>query len=280
MRMGAPRRWSGTGRGPTTRLRSRSGSASPWTGKRCGARRRQRRRRRWRYYDVHLRHMSATLFDLAHPLGVAHELGEANRRLAREAETPPSVVGLVEDIAEAISEGDEHELAIVNPWLWIRVQGAALRAQRWLREDDPQRRRQLRLALEQMRFLFARIAEREPIGEDQAANDVARWLESTLPSVSQQQKADLLRVGVRTYQRWISDRDTGAPTGADERRLRVVARIVNQLRHSLTGPGVIEWFDHPRADLDGASPADVLDDSDQLEPLLAAAAASRGNVAA
>lgn len=224
--------------------------------------------------------MPAILFDLEHPLVVAHELAEANRRLAREPETPQSVIGLVEDVTDAISEGDEHELAVVNPWLWIRVQGAALRAQACLREHDPERRRQLRLALEQMRFLFARIAEREPIGEDQSANEVARWLETTLRSVSQPQKADLLHVGVRTYQRWISDREATTPTGEDERRLRVVARIVNQLRHSLTGPGVIEWFDHPRADLDRASPADILDDPDRLEPLLAAAAASRGNVAA
>jgi hypothetical protein len=224
--------------------------------------------------------MSATMFDLTQPSVVAHELGEANRRLAREPETPASVVGLVQDVADAISEGDDHDLAVVNPWLWIRVQGAALRAQASLREDDPQRRRQLRLALEQMRFLFARLAEREPIGEDESPNDVARWLEATLPSVSQQRKADLLRVGLRTYQRWISDRNTSTPTGEDERRLRVAARIVNQLRHSLTGPGVIEWFDHPRADLDGASPADILQDPERLELLLAAAAASRGNVAA
>jgi hypothetical protein len=224
--------------------------------------------------------MSATLFDLEHPSAVAHELGDGNRRLAREAETPPSVIGLVEDVADAIAEGDQHELAAVNPWLWIRVQGAALRAQASLREDDPERRRQLRLALEQMRFLFARIAERQPVGEDQPANEVARWLEATLPSVSQQRKAELLRVGVRTYQRWISGRGTSTPAGDDERRLRVVARIVNQLRHSLTGVGVVEWFDHPRADLDGASPAAVLDDPDRLELLLAAAAASRGNVAA
>jgi hypothetical protein len=224
--------------------------------------------------------MSATAFDLQQPSVVADELGQANRRLAREAETPASVIGLVEDVTDAISAGDQHDLAIVNPWLWIQVQGAALRAQAALREDDPERRRQLRLALEQMRFLFSRIAEREPIGEDQSAKEVARWLETTLRSVSQQQKADLLHVGARTYQRWISDRDVTSPTGTDERRLRVVARIANQLRHSLTGPGVIEWFNRPRADLDGASPSDVLDDPDRLEGLLAAAAASRGNVAA
>jgi hypothetical protein len=222
--------------------------------------------------------MSATVFDLRQPAAVEHELAEANRRLARERETPASVVGVVEDVTDAIAAGQEHDLAAVNPWLWIQVQGAALRAQAALRQTEPKRRREVRLALEQLRFLFARIAEREPIGEDRTATDVARWLETTLLSVSQQRKAQLLRVSLRTYQRWISA--TTAPSGDEERRLRVVARLVNQLRHSLTGPGVVEWFERPRSDLDGASPADALDDPDRLEPLLAAAAASRGNVAA
>ena len=140
-------------------------------------------------------------FNLRQPALVAHELSEANRRLAREEETPSSIVGLVEDVADAIAEGEKHELALVNPWIWIRVQGAALRAQAALRTEDPDRRRQLRLALEQMRFLFARIAEREPIGEDQPANDVVRWFEDALSSVAQPRKAGLLGVSVRTYQR-------------------------------------------------------------------------------
>jgi hypothetical protein len=222
--------------------------------------------------------MPAAALDLRDPAIVAQELGAANRRLARARSTPAAVVGLVEDVCDAIALEDDHELALVNPWVWIRVQGAALRAQAALREDEPERRRRLRLALEQMRFLFARLAERAPIGEDQPAGDVARWLEATLPSVAQQRKAALLGVGLRTYQRWIAG--TTTPSGADERRLRVVARIVNQLRHSLTGPGVIEWFEFERADLRGASPAAVLDDPERLEALLAAAAASRGNVAA
>jgi hypothetical protein len=224
--------------------------------------------------------MSATVLDLQQPAAIAHELGEANRRLGHGRETPASVVGLIQDVADAIASGDMGEAAVVNPWLWIRLQGAALRAQASLRRDDPGRRRQLRLALEQMRFLFARIAERQPLGEDRTTDDVARWLDRALASVSQPRKASLLHVSPRTYQRWVSDREVTTPTSADERRLRVVARIVNQLRHSLTGPGVVDWFDHPRADLEDRSPGDILDDPDRLELLLAAAAASRGNVAA
>ena len=224
--------------------------------------------------------MSATTFDLRRPELVAHELAEANRRLARETETPAAIQGLVADLADAIAADDDDELAVVNPWLWIRVQGAALRAQSALRHDDPDRRRQLRLALEQMRFLFARIADRQPLGEDRSSKEIVHWLEEKLPSVSQQGKAGLLGVGVRTYQRWVSERESSMPSGNEDRRLRVVARIVNQLRHSLTGPGVVDWFEHPRLDLDGARPADLLDDADRLQELLAAAASSRGNVAA
>lgn len=224
--------------------------------------------------------MSAVAFDLRQPDAVAHELGEANRQLAEIAETPREVIALVEGVADTIAGGEERELASINPWLWIAVQGAALRAQSALREEDPERRRHLRLALEQMRFLFARIADRRPVGEDQPPEEIVRWLEETLGSVSQQRKAELLGVGVRTYQRWVSERERATPSAQDDRRLRVVARIVNQLRHSLTAPGVIDWFEHPRSDLAGARPADVLDDPTRLEELLAAAAASRGNVAA
>jgi hypothetical protein len=224
--------------------------------------------------------MSATVFDIRQPAIVARELREANSRLAKEHETPASMVGLVGDLADAIAAGDDVEAALVNPWLWIKLQSAAIRAQSALRDEDPDRRRQLRLALEQMRFLFARIADRQPIGEDRGAREVALWLDSKLPSVSQPKKAELLHVSPRTYQRWISDRESVHPSGGDERRLRIVARIVNQLRHSLTGPGVVEWFEYPRADLDGATPSGVLDDPEKLELLIAAAAASRGNVAA
>jgi hypothetical protein len=224
--------------------------------------------------------MSATAIDIRQPEIVARELGQVNARLAREHETPASVAGVVADVADAIAGGDDGAIALVNPWLWIKLQSAAIRAQSALREEDPERRRHLRLALEQMRFLFARIADREPIGEDRPVHDVVRWLDTALASVSQPRKAELLDVSPRTYQRWISAQESVRPSADDERRLRIVARIVNQLRHSLTGPGVVDWFEHPRADLQGATPAGVLDDPDKLELLITAAAASRGNIAA
>ncbi|WP_249010369.1 hypothetical protein [Conexibacter sp. DBS9H8] len=224
--------------------------------------------------------MSATGCDLRQPAVVERELAGANARLAGSAETPAAVIGLVEDLADAIGAGDRSSVATVNPWLWIQVQGAALRAQAALREEDPVRRRALRLALEQLRFLFARIAERAPVGEAEPAGAIARWLEATLAAVPQAQKAALVGVSPRTYQRWIAAGEAVHLGAEEERRLRVLARLVNQLRHSLTAPGVIDWFDTPRQDLDGAAPGELLGDPARLEALLGAAAASRGHVAA
>lgn len=224
--------------------------------------------------------MPVTAVDIRSPAAVAARLAQANARLAEEPATTDDLLTLVASIADAIASDAEHELASVNPWVWIAIQSAALRAQAALPKPDPERRRELRVAIEQMRFLFARLAERQAIGEDRPATEVARWLDATLPGISQGQKAELLGVGLRTFQRWTAERNPTTPGGEDERRLRVVARIVNQLRHSLTGPGVVDWFEHPRADLDGQRPLDVLADPTRLEALLAAAAASRGNVAA
>ncbi len=51
------------------------------------------------------------------------------------------MVALVDDLADAIAAGEHGEAALVNPWLWIKLQSAAMRAQSALREDDPDRRR-------------------------------------------------------------------------------------------------------------------------------------------
>jgi hypothetical protein len=224
--------------------------------------------------------MAANTFDLQHPEAVAHELGEANRRLAQEPEAPHSVVELAADVADAISMADADELAAVDPYLWIDIQRAALRAQAATREDDDrERRRQLRLALERLRFLIARLAERAPVSEDQPIGEVIRWLDDKLGAVAQPRKAELLDVAARTYQRWLSEHEPTTPSGDDEWRIRLIARIVNQLRHSLSGPGVVEWFAHPRDDLDGHSPQDLLSSPERADVLLKAALASRSSVA-
>jgi hypothetical protein len=50
--------------------------------------------------------MPAIAFNIRQPGAVAHELGEANARLARESGVPGSIVELIEDLAATISEAD------------------------------------------------------------------------------------------------------------------------------------------------------------------------------
>jgi uncharacterized protein (DUF2384 family) len=224
--------------------------------------------------------MAAIEFDIRNPDIVARELADANARLAREEEVPASIVALIEDVTEAISETGSSDLEAIDPYLWIDVQAAALRAQRAAHLDDHRaQRRAVRIALEEIRFLMARLAERQPVAEDRPIADVMRWLDAKL-AVSQRRKADLLGVGERTYQRWVSATEAASPDAEHELRARIVARIVAQLRHVLTGPGVVDWFETPHRALDATAPIDLLYDASATERLLELAVAARSFSAA
>jgi uncharacterized protein (DUF2384 family) len=224
--------------------------------------------------------MTLVAFDLRNPELVAHELEEANRRLARESEVPPSIRSLLEVLAEQISDTSAEELEAIDPYLWIELQNAAIKALRAVQEEDPRyERRRVRVALEQLRFLLTRMAERQPVAEDRPVADVVRWLDQVL-GVSQRQKAELLGVAERTYQRWISEKDPTQPGADEERVVRLIARLLNQLRHSLSGPGVVDWLEHPRDELGGVRPIEALGDPTATERILALAAATRAGVAA
>jgi uncharacterized protein (DUF2384 family) len=222
--------------------------------------------------------MSLVALDLRHPDLVARELGEANARLSREREVPTSIVGLISDLAEQIADADSADLQAIDPYLWIELQQAALRAQAAAHDDDSDvRRRRIRISLEQLRFLLTRLAERQPVAEDRPVNDVARWLDQVL-AVPQHRKAELLGVGTRTFQRWIGQKPT-RPEPEDERALRMVARIASQLRHSLGGIGIVDWFEHPLDELGGRRPRDLVRESESTEQLLSLAVGSRSSAA-
>jgi uncharacterized protein (DUF2384 family) len=224
--------------------------------------------------------MTTLAFDIRNPDAVVRELKEANLRLAREADVPGSIVELIQDVAGAIADADTRALESVDPYLWIDVQSAALRAQRAAHlDDDRERRRAVRISLEEIRFLLARLAERHPVGEDQPIKEVLQWLDTKLP-VPQRRKADLLGVGERTYQRWVSPSETAAPEAEQELRARLVARITAQLRHFLTGPGVVEWFETPKHELEDVAPIDLLFDATSTERLLEIAVSGRSFSAA
>jgi hypothetical protein len=53
--------------------------------------------------------------------------------------------------------------------------------------------------------------------------------------------AELLGVSVRQLRRWLAAGGS-EPAADDAARIRAVGNVVNQLRHSFTGPGVVAWF--------------------------------------
>jgi hypothetical protein len=172
-------------------------------------------------------------------------LPEPDQRLARQREVPASIRRLVEDLVDA--------LGAIGPDQWTGdpyVRRTAMRALRAETKGDPVlERRAMRLALEHLRFLFARLAGDEPVSEDRPAKEVAHWLATHL-DVPQRALAELLGVHERTFRRWASGGEPSAPTGDDARRVRTVAQLAAQLRHALTGPGVLDWFARPDAELD------------------------------
>jgi DNA-binding transcriptional regulator YiaG len=224
--------------------------------------------------------MPVVAIDISQPQKIERELADANRRLAQERETPAAIKGLVEELADGLVELSETDLAGIDPYLIVSLQRAVLGATRALDTDDPdEQRRQLRYRLEQMRHVFRDLASGQAVDEERSSKEIAHWLVGAV-DVPQRQLADLLGVKSRTFQRWISETEASAPDGDDARRLRLVARIVNQLRHSLTGVGVIRWFERPRDDLGGARPADLLDEPDAIGRLLTLASGARSSAAA
>ena len=224
--------------------------------------------------------MATVAFDLRHPDRVAHELGEANRVLAHEKKVPGSVIELVGQLAQELGETDARQLEAVDPYLWMELQRSALSTLAAMRQDDPRaQRRGVRIGLEQLRFVLTRLAERQPFGDDRPIEELLPWLDRVL-AVPQSRKAELFGVADRTYQRWVSDSEPTRPDTDREKVVRLVARVASQLRHSLTGAGVVDWLEHPRDELDGARPIDRLGDPEATDQVLTLAAATRSPGAA
>jgi len=216
-------------------------------------------------------------FDAA---AIERDLAAKNLRLGREAEISQDLRLYLDQLADDVAALTNEAPGEIDPYLLLAVQGALIRALRLLDSDDaPAARREMRTRLEQMRQVCRDIAEGGPLYEDRSAKEVARWLAAAL-EVSQASLAELLGVSTRTYQRWLSEESAGGPEGEDARRVRVVARIANHLRHALTGPGVVRWFGQPHPQLGGRRPLELLDDPSAAERLANLAAGARSNMAA
>jgi hypothetical protein len=218
--------------------------------------------------------------EIARPADAARELGRLNNRLAREATIPADIVDAVHELAAGVAqETAMSRWEAIDPYLALVIHRAVIQAGEAVRSpDEPAARDELRIALESLRQGFAGIAESEPISDGRSTKEIARWITETA-EVPQNRLADLLGVSLRQFQRWVSTQEQTQPEGDDARRLRSVARILNQLRFSLTPAGAIDWFTWPMEDLKGRRPIDLLDEPDKLPELTAIAGSMRSTYA-
>jgi hypothetical protein len=220
-----------------------------------------------------------TIADLRDPSTAALEIQELNDRLAAQETIPAGIAAEVRDIAAGVDRTNLRRWEMIDPRHALIVLHSAVSAQRALEEPESRSARdQLRIALESLRQSLAAIAEREPVGDERTPKEVVQWLASRT-EVSQARLAKLLGVSSRQLQRWLSPAEPAQTEMEDARKVRLVARIVNQLRFVLTPAGTVEWFGWPRSDLDARRPLDLLDDPAQEPTLLRNASAMRGTLA-
>lgn len=219
-----------------------------------------------------------SIADLSEPAAAAVEVQLLNDRLAGEQTIPEDVAAAVRKIAQGLDQTNLRRWEMIDPTHAVIVLHSAVSAQRALEEREaPAARDQLRVALESIRQSLTAIAEREPVSDERSPKQVAQWLAATT-EVPQARLAELLGVSARQLQRWLSPVEAAQPEGDDARKVRLVARIVNQLRFILTPAATVEWFTWPRADLDSRRPLDLLDEPAEEPTLMIVASAMRSTV--
>lgn len=199
-------------------------------------------------------------------------VNEATKSLQRSASVPSEVAQLVDGFEETLGAATPLRLE-ADPYLTTTLWAAAFRAEKALRHDnEEEKRRDVRMALEQFRHALRDIVERRPYDDGAPVRDVLIKTAEAV-DVPQKELAELLGVSIRKLQRWLSP-EGPEPASDDAARIRAVGNVVNQLRHSFTGPGVMAWFDREHPTLRGR-PIDMLGDPLRYPELLGAATATR-----
>lgn len=193
-------------------------------------------------------------------------LNRANAALSVSESVPADVRTAVEAFTESVPSTPEA-FSGSDPYLVEALLIGALHCRNalWI-GDDAKARQELRLPLERARQALRDLLAEATVSLDQPAKDVLVWLvENT--EVSRADLARILNVEPRTLQRWISQESASGPTSDAAMRVRVLARVVSQLRWSMTGTGVVRWLERPHPQLDGKRPATLLNEPDAFERL-------------
>jgi uncharacterized protein (DUF2384 family) len=219
-----------------------------------------------------------TIRDLSRPAEAASELHELSMELAYTETIPPEIQERVRELTGAV-DAQRASWGRVDPYYVEIVLRATLSAQIALMDPDlPDSRLRLRMALDSLAQAFSSIAEDQLVSDDRTGKELVAWLVATTEA-PQAQVAQLIGVSPRQFQRWLSPAEPASPEGSDLRRVRAIARIVNQLRFSLTPAGVVEWFSWRSPELGRKRPIDLLDRPAQLPRLIGLASDLRATTA-
>ena len=203
----------------------------------------------------------------------------ATRELSTAGEASDNVLEAVRRLVQEVAPLSPEDFEGADPYLvealLVGTVGCASAA--WL-EDGSKRRRELRIPLERARQALRDLVDERDVNASRPAKDVARWL-AAVADVPQQELASVIGVGTRTFQRWVSDSAATEPTGDDETRLRTLARVIDQLRWSMTPTGAMRWLQRPHPSLGDRKPADLLGEPGAYGELPRLAAATRAMVA-
>lgn len=204
------------------------------------------------------------------------QVDEATKLLRRSKTVPAEVAKLIDSFKSDLGAATPLQLD-ADPYLTTALWAAAYSAANALGHDKAEeQRREVRVALEQFRHALRDIVDNQPYSDDAPVGDVlARTAE--ILAAPQKTLADLLGVSVRQLQRWLAH-DGSEPAADDAARIRVVGQVVNQLRHTFTGPGVVAWFERKHPVL-GRRPIELLKDPLRYPQLLGAATAARAMTA-
>ena len=137
-------------------------------------------------------------------------MNEATKSLQRSAYVPSEVAQLVDSFDAALGAATPLRLE-ADPYLTTTLWAAAFRAEKALRHDnDEQKRRDVRIALEQFRHALRDIVERRPYDDGAPVRDVLIKTADAV-GVPQKELAELLGVSVRQLQRWLTPQGPSRP---------------------------------------------------------------------
>jgi hypothetical protein len=135
-----------------------------------------------------------------------------------------------------------------------------------LEAPEDRSRKQISLMVENVRDALYDVMEQSHLTDDRTFADIIHWLAETTDEVPRAELARVLRVDEKTLTRWLNEGRT--PGAANNFRVRATARLVNELGHSMTVPGLMLWMTRPKESLRGATPVEHIEGEDELTAVL------------